>query len=85
MPQYSHMDIRYPPGANDNSDPTLMAETRAAQMIGLAQVAPGVGTQAFAKKIVQLDSSFAPTGKTIEGMTDAARYQLGQSLGIVAP
>jgi hypothetical protein len=37
---------------------------------------------AFAKA---LDVPAADLGKTIEAMTDAQRYQLGQSLGIVAP
>lgn len=54
--------LRLPNGMNDSADVSLYAERRAAFLLGIAPVEPGVGTRAFWKKRVQLNSSFSPSG-----------------------
>lgn len=54
--------LRYPNGANDNSDPSIFADSKAAVMIGICPLNPGVGARIFWKKRVQLNASFAPSG-----------------------
>ncbi len=63
MARRQHMTVRFPVGADDNADPALLVDSRAAVMIGISQINPGQGARTWWKKRVQLDSSFAPSGR----------------------
>lgn len=62
MPRRQQELKRFPVGANDSADVSLLPEARAAIMIGIGPVNPGVGSRVFWKKRVQLNASFAPSG-----------------------
>lgn len=63
MGAYPRQLVRFPAGANDNADVTLLADSRSAVQIGIAAQDPGVGTVAWWKKQVQLNASFPPSGQ----------------------
>lgn len=63
MSRYDRQNLVMPNGMRDNGSIALAADSRAAQMIGLATPNPGAGTAAFWKKIVQLNSQFDPSGQ----------------------
>lgn len=61
---------RAPIGMNDNADPSLMPREKCSLMIGLAQTAPGVLTEALRKKIAfpQLGINVPPPAGNFEGI-----------------
>ena len=65
MPRNEGQSLRFPSGFNDNADVSLYTDTKAAFMVGLVPLSPGVGTRAFWKKRVQLNSDFPPSGQIV--------------------
>lgn len=63
MPRRQQTLLRFPNGANDSADPSLLSESRAFTMLGIGPTEPGVGSRIFWKKLLQLNSSFPPSGR----------------------